>query len=230
MRLSKFLAHAGYCSRREAEKIIKDDKVIINNVICNDFSYQVDEKDEVYIGNTHIVGQSEIELYILNKPKGYITSRKDELDRKTVYDLLPDNKQHLISIGRLDYNTEGLLLFTNNGDYARYYELPKNKISRTYKVKVYGNIQNSYIKKIKDGITIDGITHNVDEITLEKKLNTNNWFIMKLTEGKNREIRKIFESLNLVVNRIIRTHYGKYSIVNMKLGEFKEVNAEKIKA
>ena len=230
MRLSKFLAHAGYCSRREAEKIIKDDKVIINKVICNDFSYQVDEKDEVYIGNTHVVGQSEIELYILNKPKGYITSRKDELDRKTVYDLLPDNKQHLISVGRLDYNTEGLLLFTNNGDYARYYELPKNKISRTYKVKVYGNIQNSYIKKIKDGITIDGITHNVDEITLEKKLNTNNWFIMKLTEGKNREIRKIFESLNLVVNRIIRTHYGKYSIVNMKLGEFKEVNAEKIKA
>ncbi|MDA9896844.1 rRNA pseudouridine synthase [Gammaproteobacteria bacterium] len=230
MRLSKFLAHAGYCSRREAEKIIKDDKVIINNVICNDFSYQVDEKDEVYIGNTHVVGQSEIELYILNKPKGYITSRKDELDRKTVYDLLPDNKQHLISVGRLDYNTEGLLLFTNNGDYARYYELPKNKISRTYKVKVYGNIQNSYIKKIKDGITIDGITHNVDEITLEKKLNTNNWFIMKLTEGKNREIRKIFESLNLVVNRIIRTHYGKYSIVNMKLGEFKKVNAEKIKA
>ena len=181
MRLSKFLAHAGYCSRREAEKIIKDDKVIINNVICNDFSYQVDEKDEVYIGNTHVVGQSEIELYILNKPKGYITSRKDELDRKTVYDLLPDNKQHLISVGRLDYNTEGLLLFTNNGDYARYYELPKNKISRTYKVKVYGNIQNSYIKKIKDGITIDGITHNVDEITLEKKLNTNNWFIMKLS-------------------------------------------------
>ena len=230
MRLSKFLAHAGYCSRREAEKIIKDDKVIINNVICNDFSYQVDEKDEVYIGNTHVVGQSEIELYILNKPKGYITSRKDELDRKTVYDLLPDNKQHLISVGRLDYNTEGLLLFTNNGDYARYYELPKNKISRTYKVKVYGNIQNSYIKKIKDGITIDGITHNVDEITLEKKLNTNNWFIMKLTEGKNREIRKIFESLNLVVNRIIRTHYGKYSIVNMKLGEVKEVNTEKIKA
>ena len=97
--------------------------------------------------------ENEIELYILNKPKGYITSRKDELDRKTVYDLLPDNKQHLISIGRLDYNTEGLLLFTNNGDYARYYELPKNKISRTYKVKVYGNMQNSYIKKIKDGIT-----------------------------------------------------------------------------
>ena len=136
MRLSKFLAHAGYCSRREAEKIIKDDKVIINNVICNDFSYQVDEKDIVFIGNTHVVGQSEIELYILNKPKGYITSKKDELDRKTVYELLPKNKKHLISIGRLDYNTEGLLLFTNNGDFARHYELPKNKISRTYKVIV----------------------------------------------------------------------------------------------
>ena len=228
MRLSKFLAHAGYCSRREAEKIIKDDKVIINKVVCNDFSYQVHEKDIVYIGDIHIVAQSEIELYVLNKPKGYITSKKDELDRKTVYDLLPKDKQHLISIGRLDFNTEGLLLFTNNGDYARHYELPKNKISRTYKVKVYGNIQDSFIKKIRAGIKIDGITHNVEEITLSKKLNTNNWFTMKLTEGKNREIRKIFESLNLVVNRIVRTHYGKYSVTNMKLGEFKKVNAEKI--
>ena len=204
------------------------DKVIINNVICNDFSYQVDPKDIVYIGSTQIIGQSEIELYILNKPKGYITSKKDELDRKTVYELLPKNKKHLISIGRLDYNTEGLLLFTNNGDFARHYELPKNKISRTYKVKVYGNIQNSFIKKIRNGITIDGITHNVEEITLSKKLNTNNWFTMKLTEGKNREIRKIFESLDLVVNRIVRTHYGKYSIDDMNLGEFKKVNVEKI--
>ena len=228
MRLSKFLAHAGYCSRREAEKIIKDDKVIINNVICNDFSYQVDPKDIVYIGKTQIIAQSKVELYILNKPRGYITSKKDELDRKTVYELLPQNKQHLISIGRLDYNTEGLLLFTNNGDYARHYELPKNKISRTYKVKVYGNIKNSFIKKIKDGITIDGIIHNVEEITLSKKLNTNNWFTVKLTEGKNREIRKIFESLDLVVNRIVRTHYGKYSIDGMNLGEFKKVNVEKI--
>ena len=228
MRLSKFLAHSGYCSRREAEKLIKDNKVIINNDICNDFSYQVDISDSVYINGTHIVSQNEIELYILNKPKGFITSRKDELNRKTVYDLLPENKQHLISIGRLDFNTEGLLLFTNNGDYARYYELPKNKISRTYKVKVYGNIQTSFIKKIKEGVTIDGITHNVEEVTLTKKLNSNNWFTIKLTEGKNREIRKIFESLNLVVNRIIRTHYGNYSVEKIKLGEFKKVTAEKI--
>ena len=228
MRLSKFLAHSGYCSRREAEKLIKDNKVIINNDICNDFSYQVDISDSVYINGTHIVSQNEIELDILNKPKGFITSRKDEINRKTVYDLLPENKQHLISIGRLDFNTEGLLLFTNNGDYARYYELPKNKISRTYKVKVYGNIQTSFIKKIKEVITIDGITHNVEEVTLTKKLNSNNWFTMKLTEGKNREIRKIFESLNLVVNRIIRTHYGNYSVEKIKLGEFKKVTAEKI--
>ena len=218
----------GYWSSAEVKDLSQDTGIPMSKM--RGVISSLIQKDIVYIGDIHIVGQSEIELYVLNKPKGYITSKKDELDRKTVYDLLPKDKQHLISIGRLDFNTEGLLLFTNNGDYARYYELPKNKISRTYKVKVYGNIQNSYIKKIKDGITIDGITHNVDEITLEKKLNTNNWFIMKLTEGKNREIRKIFESLNLVVNRIIRTHYGKYSIVNMKLGEFKEVNAEKIKA
>ena len=228
MRLSKFLAHAGYCSRREAEKFIKADKVIINNNICNDFSYQVEAEDTVFINGTHILPQTEIELYVLNKPKGYITSKKDELDRQTVYDLLPDDKRHLISIGRLDFNTEGLLLFTNNGDYARYYELPKNRILRTYKVKVFGDITDFILEQIREGVEIDGITHNVEDIILTKKLKSNNWLNIQLTEGKNREIRKIFESFNIVVNRIIRTQYGDYSIDNMQLGEFKKVTAKKI--
>ena len=228
MRLSKFLAHAGYCSRREAEKFIKADKVIINNNICNDFSYQVEAEDTVFINGTHILPQTEIELYVLNKPKGYITSKKDELDRQTVYDLLPDDKKHLISIGRLDFNTEGLLLFTNNGDYARYYELPKNRILRTYKVKVFGDITDFILEQIREGVEIDGITHNVEDIILTKKLKSNNWLNIQLTEGKNREIRKIFESFNIVVNRIIRTQYGDYSIDNMQLGEFKKVTAKKI--
>ena len=228
MRLSKFLAHSGVCSRRDAEKLIKENKVIINNNVCNDFSYQVTKSDKVFVNNILVESQKEIELYALNKPKGYITSKKDELNRNTVYDLLPHDKKHLISIGRLDYNTEGLLLFTNNGDYARHYELPKNKISRTYRVKVYGNIQKIDIKKIKQGIRIGGITHNVKEIFLTKKLKTNSWYTIKLIEGKNREIRKIFESFDLAVNRIIRTHYGDYSIDSMKLGEFKRLVVKKI--
>jgi 23S rRNA pseudouridine2605 synthase len=227
MRLSKFLAHSGYCSRREAEVIIKSNKVIINGNICNDFSYQVTENDKVFIGKTRIKEQSEIELYALNKPRGYITSKKDELNRKTVYNLLPDNKKNLINIGRLDFNTEGLLLFTNNGEFKRYFELPKNKITRTYDVKVYGNISNADIKKIKSGIYIKGIKHSVQKISLIKKLKTNNWFKIELIEGKNREIRKIFESLGLVVNRIIRTKYGDYSLGKMKLSEFKRLNIKK---
>tara|TARA_B100000902_G_scaffold102897_2_gene105247 strand:+ start:1749 stop:2435 length:687 start_codon:yes stop_codon:yes gene_type:complete len=227
MRLSKFLAHSGYCSRREAEVIIKSNKVIINGNICNDFSYQVTENDKVFIGKTRIKEQSEIELYALNKPRGYITSKKDELNRKTVYNLLPDNKKNLINIGRLDFNTEGLLLFTNNGEFKRYFELPKNKITRTYDVKVYGNISNTDIKKIKSGIYIKGIKHSVQKISLIKKLKTNNWFKIELIEGKNREIRKIFESLGLVVNRIIRTKYGDYSLGKMKLSEFKRLNIKK---
>jgi len=227
MRLSKFLAHSGYCSRREAEVIIKSNKVIINGNICNDFSYQVTENDKVFIGKTRIKKQSEIELYALNKPRGYITSKKDELNRKTVYNLLPDNKKNLINIGRLDFNTEGLLLFTNNGEFKRYFELPKNKITRTYDVKVYGNISNTDIKKIKSGIYIKGIKHSVQKISLIKKLKTNNWFKIELIEGKNREIRKIFESLGLVVNRIIRTKYGGYSLGKMKLSEFKRLNIKK---
>jgi 23S rRNA pseudouridine2605 synthase len=223
MRLSKFLAHSGVCSRRGSEKLIKENKVIINNNICNDFSYQVKKNDLVFVDGKKVSYQKEIELYILNKPRGYITSRKDELNRNTVYDLLPQNKKHLISIGRLDYNTEGLLLFTNNGDYARYYELPKNKIKRTYRVKVYGELNDSDIKKIKNGITIRGVKHNVDEIKLIKKLKKNNWFEICLKEGKNREIRKIFESFNIVVNRIIRTNYGEFFLKGLKNGEFRKI-------
>ena len=228
MRLSKFLAHSGYCSRREAEQFIQKNKVIINGNTCNDFSYQVKKDDEVFIGKTQIKEQRKIELYALNKPRGYITSKKDELDRKTVYDLLPLDKKNLLTIGRLDFNTEGLLLFTNNGEHKRYFELPKNKITRTYEVKVYGNINSSDIEKIEAGITINGIKHQVKQITLIKKLKTNNWLRIKLTEGKNREIRKIFESLGFVVNRIIRTHYGSYSLNKMKRGEFKKMIIKKI--
>ena len=225
MRLSKFIAHSGFCSRRDAEKLIKENKIIINNKVCTDFSYQVKKNDNIYIGKTKIIEQKEIELYLLNKPRGYITSKKDELGRNTVYDLLPKSKKHLISIGRLDYNTEGLLLFTNNGDYARHYELPESKIERIYNVKVYGDISEPQIKKIKMGIQINGIKHNVEDIKLKKKLKKNSWFEIKLTEGKNREIRNIFESLNLVVNRIIRTNYGIYSTKKIKLGEFKKIKA-----
>ena len=225
MRLSKFIARSGFCSRRDAEKFIKENKIIINNKVCTDFSYQVKKNDNIYIGKTKIIEQKEIELYLLNKPRGYITSKKDELGRNTVYDLLPKSKKHLISIGRLDYNTEGLLLFTNNGDYARHYELPESKIERIYNVKVYGDISEPQIKKIKMGIQINGIKHNVEDIKLKKKLKKNSWFEIKLTEGKNREIRNIFESLNLVVNRIIRTNYGIYSTKKIKLGEFKKIKA-----
>ena len=228
MRLSKFLAHSGYCSRREAEQFIQKNKVIINGDTCNDFSYQVKKNDEVFIGKTQIKEQKKIELYALNKPRGYITSKKDELNRKTVYDLLPLDKKNLLTIGRLDFNTEGLLLFTNNGEHKRYFELPKNKITRTYEVKVYGNINNSDIKKIEAGITINGIKHQVKQITLIKKLKTNNWLRIRLVEGKNREIRKIFESLGFAVNRIIRTHYGSYSLNKMKKGEFKKMIIKKI--
>ena len=228
MRLSKFLAHSGYCSRREAEQFIQKNKVIINGNTCNDFSYQVKKDDEVFIGKTQIKEQRKIELYALNKPRGYITSKKDELDRKTVYDLLPLDKKNLLTIGRLDFNTEGLLLFTNNGEHKRYFELPKNKITRTYEVKVYGNINISDIEKIEAGITINGIKHQVKQIILIKKLKTNNWLRIKLVEGKNREIRKIFESLGFVVNRIIRTHYGSYSLNKMKTGEFKKMIIKKI--
>ena len=228
MRLSKFIAHSGFCSRREAEQLISSKKVKINKEICEDFSYKVCGGDEVFIGKKKIQIQDKIEVYALYKPRGYITSKVGQNNRKTVYDLLPASKKNLLYIGRLDFNTEGLLLFTNNGEIARYYELPKNKIKRIYNVKVFGDFKESYLKKIEDGVKIRGTIYNVDKIVLTKRLKTNNWFRIYLSEGKNREIRKIFENFNLIVNRIIRINYGEYSINKMRSGEFKKVKSKSI--
>jgi len=230
MRLSKIIAMSGIASRRNAEKLITDGIVKINNNIVTNIITFVKEGDKIIVGSKDIsqwlnknFADKQIRLWLFNKPKGIITSHSDPQGRKTLFELLPTPLQSLMSIGRLDYNTEGLILLTNNGKLARYFELPYNAIERVYRARVYGSkLSNSDLDIIRSGITIDDINYGPIDI----KQDSDKWYTLKLQEGKNREIRNIFAYHCLKVTRLIRTSYGEFNISDIKPGEIKEVHAK----
>ena len=223
MRIAKFISHCGYCSRRDAEKLIIKNKVKINSLICNNPATNVLISDEIFINNKKLKLQKNIKLWKFYKPTGVVTTSRDEKGRKTKYDLLPNSLSKIISIGRLDINSEGLILLTNNGDLARYFELPKSQLKRVYKVKVQGNVEKKQLEFLRKGIKIQGIYYKPIKAKLEKKLNTNSWIYMELIEGKNREIRKICANFKWRVNKLIRIKYGEFGIGNLKYGEIQEI-------
>ena len=220
MRLAKFIAGAGLASRREAEKLIVEGLVKVNGLIITSPVTFVIEGDKVELDGKLVGKSPKILLYKFYKAKEVIVSRSDPQGRVTLFDLLPKKYKNLITIGRLDYKTEGLILLTNNGDLARYFELPKNQIKRSYKVKVFGALlAKNQLEKIRKGIELDGIRYQAIQINyLGDK-----WYEMILSEGKNREIRKIFEAFDCQVSRLIRVAYGDYQLEDMKPGELIEV-------
>ena len=223
MRIAKFISNSGYCSRREAEKLITKKKVYINNKLCDHPSIKVNNRDKIKINNKIIRISKKIRLWKLHKPVKYLCSTKDNLNRKKIFDLIPKNLEKLISVGRLDYMSEGLILLTNNGDYSRYLELPSSKIERTYRVCIYGYIKSSDIKKINRGITIKKIKYSLIKVIFEKKVNDYSWLIFKLKEGKNREIRKICKFFSWNIVKLIRIEFGPYKLGNLKLGQIEEI-------
>ncbi len=223
IRIAKYIAHAGVCSRREAEEMILQGRVKVNGeviespaTLITDHSVKVDDK--------LIALKKEIRLWIFHKPKGIITTSKDEKNRRTIFDLLPKTMPRVISVGRLDFNTEGLLLLTNNGDFARYLELPKNKISRVYRARVFGKLNHERLKKLERGITVDGVRYGSIKVTVDSEGDANSWLTIILEEGKNREIRKVMDELGLQVNRLIRVSYGPFKLTDIKVGELSEVS------
>ena len=223
LRIAKFISNAGYCSRREAEKLILKKKVFINNNLCKHPSEKVSEIDVIQIDDKIIRLSKEVKLWKLHKPIKYICSTKDHLNRKKIFDLLPKNIPKLISVGRLDYMSEGLILLTNSGEYSRYLELPESKIERTYKVLIDGKINYSNLKKINKGITIEGITYNEVKVIVERKKGIHSFLIFKLKEGKNREIRKICKFFSWKIVKLIRISFGPYKLGNLKVGQLKEI-------
>ncbi len=222
-RIAKYISSAGYCSRREAEKLIAEKEVYINGIICEHPSQKVSNKDIIKIKKIILEKTNDTELWKLYKPKKYICSTKDKLGRKKIFDLIPQTLPKLISVGRLDYMSEGLILFTNNGEYSRFLELPSSNIERTYRVCINGSIKNSDIEKINKGIIIKNIKYKKIKLVLEKKSNKYVWLIFKLREGKNREIRNICNFFSWKIVKLLRISYGPYKLGNLKIGELKKI-------
>jgi 23S rRNA pseudouridine2605 synthase len=228
MRLAKAISNKGYCSRREAERLILQGKVKVNGIVPKESVILVSEQDVIEISH-HKAPLLTPKLWIYHKPKGLITTHQDPQNRPTVFDAFPiKTDSHIISVGRLDLNSEGLLLMTNSKSLAHELESPDNKFERIYKVRVFGKFTNA-IFEIKKGITIDGIRYKPIRIAILQE-GINSWFKVGLTEGKNREIRKIFEYFGLTVNRLIRTDYGPFSLGDLEEGAAIEVDANKIKS
>lgn len=225
-RIAKFIAAAGVCSRRQAEEMILQGRVRIDGQTIHTPVITVTPENVVEVDGKIISLIEQTRLWLYYKPVGLITTHHDPQNRPTVFEVLKPYLPRVISVGRLDLNSEGLLLLTNSGTLAQELESPKNNFARVYKVRAYGKVSSliTYITQNKSRpLTIDNITYTPKSIRLISEGATNSWFEVILTEGKNREIRKIFEYFSLKVNRLIRVKYGKYDLGDLKPGEFKEV-------
>ena len=223
-RIAKFLASSGVASRRESEKIILDKRVEVNGRIISSPAFDIKDGDQVNVDGKPIKRSDNLRVWLFNKPQGYLVTTKDPVGRKIIYDLFPKKLKKIITVGRLDYNSEGLIILTNNGDFSRFLELPSNQFLRTYKVRVHGNIDKEKLSNLSNGITLKGIKYKSIEASLEKTNKSNAWLLMKLKEGKNKEIRKICESFDLKVNRLIRISYGPFNLGKINKTEIIEVS------
>ena len=222
MRLAKFIAGCGICSRRDAEKLIIAGRIAVAGQEILSPAYNVNLDSCVSFDGVVIHYQDAIKLWLYYKPLGLVTTHSDPQGRETVFAQLKHKLPRVISVGRLDLNSEGLLLLTNSGDLARYFESPKNNFKRVYKVRAFGNKQIETNKPKK--IFIENIAYNIFSIKkLKSSGGLNNWYEVVITEGKNREIRKIFEHCGLQVNKLIRISFGEYHLGDLKAGEYKEV-------
>ena len=217
-RLSKVIARNTSYSRRQAEKLIDEGRVSVDGKKIISQGMNVSENNKIFVDKKLINRSTDTQVYIFHKPRGCLVTHNDPSNRKTIFDFINKKYRNLITVGRLDYNSEGLLILTNDGQLKREFELPKNNYQREYKVKIQGKITDYIISKISKGITVRGQKYKSIEIKKINETSTYTWIKMILTEGKNREIRKIFESLNMTVTRLIRVSYGKYRLGKLQKG------------
>ena len=226
-KVSKLIADAGICSRRKAELLIKEGRVKLNNKILTSVPERATIKDLIRVDNKKITSKKEPRLWKYYKPIGKLTTNYDPLGRKTIFEDLPKNLPRVITVGRLDFNSEGLLLLTNSGILARYLELPENSLARKYLVKIKGKINIQKLKNLEKGITIKGIKYKSIKVSILKKNKDSARIEMRLMEGKNREIRKIINFLGWKINKLQRISYGPIQLNKLKKDEVEEINISK---
>lgn len=221
-RIAKRLSRAGVCSRRKAEELIAEGRVSVDGTVIDTPAIRVLPEAVILVDGKSIQKPEPTRVWMLHKPRGVVTTNNDPEGRQTVFDILPQDLPRTITVGRLDLNSEGLLLLTNDGELARHFELPATGWTRRYRVRVHGTPSKETLRQLKKGLTVDGIHYGSVDAKVERE-GTNCWLNVALTEGKNREIRILFEHVGHAVSRLIRVSYGPFQLGTLEAGAVKEV-------
>jgi 23S rRNA pseudouridine2605 synthase len=224
-RIAKVIARAGICSRRDAEKLILEGRVKLDGALVTSPAINVTENNVVQVDEKPLAQPDAARMWRYHKPSGLVTTHKDEKGRSTVFGSLPKHLGRVVSVGRLDFNSEGLLLLTNDGDIARRMEIPASGWTRTYRARLFGKVTQADLDKLATGITIDGVKYGPIVADLERSKGMYSWATVKLKEGKNREVKRVMERLGLKVARLIRTAYGPFQLGQLAEGQVEEIPA-----
>jgi 23S rRNA pseudouridine2605 synthase len=229
-RIAKLLARAGVASRREVERMIADGRVAIDGRVLETPATILPHLRGVTVDGNPVAKADRTRLFAFHKPAGLITAEKDPAGRATIYtalrNTLPKDAGRVMPVGRLDYNTEGLLLLTNDGELKRQMELPSSGIPRTYRARAFGDITQEQLESLIEGIEIDGMRYGRIDANMERRTGRNQWIEMTITEGKNREVRRVLEHLGLEVNRLMRTAYGPFVLGDLPRGQAIEIRKQ----
>ena len=228
-RIAKAIARAGIASRRDAEALIEAGRVTLNGEVLTSPAINVTDADRITVDGEPLPARERTRLWILHKPRGVVTTARDPEGRATVFDGLPDDLPRVVAIGRLDINTEGLLLLTNDGGLAKVIAHPDTGWLRRYRVRAFGDVNQADLDKLKKGVTVDGMEYGPVEATLDRAQGDNVWLTLGLREGKNREVKRILEHLGLSVNRLIRLSFGPFQLGDLEVGLVEEIRTKVLK-
>lgn len=222
-RIAKLLARAGIASRRDIERMIAEGRIALKGVTLETPATILKSLHGITVDGNPVKEPAPTRLFLYHKPAGLLTAARDPKGRPTIYDKLPVDLPRVMPIGRLDLNTEGLLLLTTDGEFKRQMELPSSGVERSYRARAFGDISQAQLEDLMMGVEIDGMRYGRIDANLERRTGRNQWIEMTLTEGKNREVRRVLEHLGLKVSRLIRTRYGPFTLGDAAPGAVSEV-------
>ncbi|MDE0110786.1 MAG: pseudouridine synthase [Albidovulum sp.] len=228
-RIAKVIARAGISSRRKAESMILEGRITVNGAAIRAPNIDVSPKDKITVDGALLPHRERTRLWRFYKPVGTVVTASDERGRTTIFEILPKELPRVIPIGRLDLNSEGLILLTNNGELKRRLELPSTGLTRRYRVRAKGIANEQSLDKLRRGLVLDGERFRPIEISVDRQLGANAWFTVGIREGRNREIRRALEAVGMLVNRLIRVSFGPFQLADLKVGEIAEIRPKVIR-